>query len=443
MAAKVNTFFAPLTKQEQKVQVPVMADRLHAMVDDMVAQGVIPRDLAQDWYGGATKQQTAIARLAIPELREDAKAGLYHVVNSILSSGQQVPVESQVGLNLFDQYLRTGRFSTLDPTAPGYAGAYLTTGTEKGLKGERAVGLLGDLSPAAPRTINHEQALQRLDALVQAYGEQGAMDVMLGTVPFKVKGEVVERPAMIHLFGPKIGRYMMDKMGLPGDGLSTIDLWMARLYYMLRGDNSNVAGSKLNDAVTPEMRRTMQAVLADYATRFDMPESSAQAIAWYAIKNAFGNAGAREKAKAYATLGSATADALLTTGKRYQDPIRQGYQRLTPQQEAAWSDKLEQLLEGTPATAKQAAKMEKDLQGLIKRGKVYGQHETREGWHDPKLRDFAKRIGRPGTIRPEAGAFAGRVYGITGLGVGAGAVGGREDERPADRRGVQPLGRRP
>ena len=299
--------------------------------------------------------------------------------------------------------------------------------------------------------MNHEQALQRLDALVQAYGEEGALDVMLGSVPFKVNGQEQLRPALIHLFGPKIGRYAMDKLGLPGDGLSTIDLWMARLYYMLRGDMGNIAGNKLNDAVSPEMRRTMQAVLADYARAGDMPESSAQALAWYAIKNAFGDAGAREKPQAYATLGSATADAVTSPGKQYGKGIRQGWEVVTPKVREKLEGDMVDLLdrvtdEAAPMTEKQRAKADKQLTRLLGTAQVADRFGPgkREGWTDPTLKDFAKRIGRQGTIRPTKGAFAGRVFGLAPLGVApfsGDAPRFPSDEEEHPRRGKQPLGR--
>jgi len=352
--------------------VPEMVTRLDTMVNDLVDQGVIPREMAQDWYRGATLDQRAIARLALPELREDPKYTLYTVVNSILSSGQEVPVETRQGLNVFNQYLRTGRFSVLNPESVQYKQAL--TGGKKGLTGERGSGVLGEQMAASPRTLNHEQALARLDSIVQAYGEDGAIEALVGNVPIMGKGGRVvkeERPALVYLFGPKIGQYAMDKLGMPGGGKSTIDLWMARLDYALRGDPRGAADG-MRDAVSPEMRRRMQSVLAEFAARNNMPESSAQALAWYAIKNAFRNAGAREKKLAYTTLGSGTTEALLGPGKEFGGPIAQG----------------------------------------LMRGQSYAQ--AAEGWDDKTLREFARRTGRAGQIQPMAGAFAGKTFDIGG-----------------------------
>jgi len=328
-ARQVYSMFPRLRAQRDEVVVPEMVTRLSTMVDDLVNQNVIPREMAQDFYRGATLDQRQIARLALPELREDPKYTLYTVVNSILSSGQQVPVETRQGLNVFDQYLKTGRFSILNPEDAQYKQA--VTGGKKGFTGERGTGLLGEAMAASPRTLNHEQALARLDALVQAFGEEGAVEALVEGVPI-MAGRTVkeERPALVYLFGPKIGQYAMDKLGIPGGGKSTIDLWMARLDYALRGDAGAIQGNKLNDTVLPTMRRRMQGVLAEFAAQNNMPESSAQALAWYAIKNAFRNAGGAE------------------------------------------------------------------------------------GWNDPRLREFARRTGREGTIAPTSGAFAGKVYDITG-----------------------------
>lgn len=393
-AKQVYTKFAPLVAESDEVIVPEMTSRLAAMVDEMVAKNVIPREMAQDFYRGATLDQRQIARLALPELREDPKYTLYTVVNSILSSGQQVPVETRQGLNVFEQYLQTskreadgrlipGRFSILNPEGAQYKQA--VTGGKKAFTGERGTGFLGERMAASPRTLNHEQALARLDALVQSLGEEGAVEALLGTVPI-MAGKTVkeERPALTFLFGPKIGQYAMDKLGLPNGGKSTIDLWMARLDYALRGDTEAIQGTKLNDEVSPGMRRRMQAVLAQYAADNNMPESSVQALAWYAIKNAFREARAKEKAQAYATLGSASTESIMTplTREFSPEPIAQG-------------------LVKTPGSYERAV----------------------EGWNDPTLRDFAKKTGREGKIAPTAGALAGKVFDIGGaLGEGTSAL---------------------
>jgi hypothetical protein len=371
-AQTVYTRFPRILGTTPERVVPEMVTRLDTMVNDLVDQGVIPREMAQDWYRGATLDQRAIARLALPELREDPKYTLYTVVNSILSSGQEVPVETRQGLNVFNQYLKTGRFSVLDPESVQYKQAL--SGGKKGLTGERGEGVLGERMAASPRTLNHEQALARLDAMVQSLGEDGTIEALVGGVPIMGPGRVVkeERPALVYLFGPKIGQYAMDKLGMPGGGKSTIDLWMARLDYALRGDKAGAAGGKMQDAVNPEMRRRMQQVLAEFATRNNMPESSAQALAWYAIKNAFRNAGAKEKRLAYTTLGSGTTEALMSPAKDFSTPIAQG----------------------------------------LMRGETYGR--AAEGWDDKTLREFARRTGREGTIQPMAGAFAGKTFDIGG-----------------------------
>ena len=387
-AKRVYTQFPSLSAEADEAIVPEMTTRLSKMVDDLVDQGVIPREMAQDFYRGATLDQRQIARLALPELREDPKYTLYTVVNSILSSGQQVPVETRQGLNVFDQYLRTGRFSILDPADAQYKTAL--TGGKKAFTGERGTGLLGEAMAASPRTLNHEQALARLDALVQALGEDGAVAALVERVPI-MAGRVVkeERPSLVYLFGPKIGQYAMDKLGILNDGnKSTIDLWMARLDYALRGDASGIEGNKLNDAVSPMMRRRMQQVLGQYAEQNGMPESSAQALAWYAIKNSFRNAGGREKKMAYATLGSATTDALMT-------PM------------------TKELGAGPLA------------QGLVKKPGSYD--AAAEGWNDPTLEGFAKRTGRKGTIAPVSGALAGKVFDAGGaFGASLGTQFGRQ-----------------
>jgi hypothetical protein len=388
-AKQVYSQFPRLGREDLGAVVPEMVSRLGTMVDDLVDTGVMNREMAQDFYRGATLDQRQIARLALPELREDPKYALYTVVNSILSSGQQVAAESRQGLNVFEQYLKTGRFSILNPENAQYKQSL--TGGKKAFTGDRGTGLLGEQMAASPRTLNHEQALNRLDALVQSLGEDGAAAALAETVPI-MRGKTVieERPALVFLFGPKIGQYAMDKLGIIGGDKSTIDLWMARLNHMLLGvgDDVPLKGKALNDDVDPAMRNRMQAVIARYAKEKGIPESSAQAVAWYAIKNAFRGAGSQEKKMAYATLGSATTDAMAT-------PLTKEFT-------------------GEPLT-----------QGMVKQSTAYDR--AAEGWDDPTLRDFAKKTGRQGTIAPTAGAFAGKVFDVGGaFGAAVGTQFGRE-----------------
>ncbi len=381
VAKTIYKEFPRLRSTRLEAQVPEMVSRLKTVVDSLIADGVIPRELAEDWYRTLTGSQRQVAQLAMPEVRQDPKYVLYTIVNSILSSGQEVPVESRVGLNVFDQYLRTKRFTMLNPDDPAYATAY-RQGTKIDAKGRevlarglrspsRVVGILGESAPAAPRTVNHEMALQRLDALVQAYGEEGAVERLLGTVPI-MQGKTVkeQRPALLELFGPKIGQYAMDKLNIPGSG-STIDLWMARMDYFLRGDAAGgIRNGKLNDVVTPLMRRRMQTVLEQYAQEYGMSPSSAQALAWYAIKYAFSKAGGTMKPQTYATLASATTDALTRAGKKYAQPIVQGVGKMRTEN-IGWSS-------------------------------------------DEALSKYLKRTGQTGQVAPQYGGYAGTAFDIGG-----------------------------
>lgn len=382
VARSVYKRFGPLPDTEDPAVITEMVGRLGTMVDELVASGVIPREMAQDWYKEATTVQRKIASLAIPELRSDPKFTLYTIANSIVSNGQEVPVESRTGLHLFEQYVQTGRFSLLDPRdLKAWERSYVEGVKEledgravlrKGIDTKSRVrGVLGETVAGSIRDVNHELALARLDFMVQHFGEEKAIDLLLGNVGFQVKGGIDERPTLTHLFGPKVGQSALDKLGLPSGEKSTIDLWMARLDRMARGDvQGGVRGKTLVDDVSPAMRRRMQAVLSTYAKQHGMPESSAQALAWYAIKNVFGQAGAKEKKNAYATLGSATLDALTTPGKAYPHRMRRGME---------------------------------------------GVDEPARGWsRDALMADYAERIGRKGEFRPTSGPFKGIELGAMG-----------------------------
>lgn len=362
-ARKVYRMFPRMKSLNPKVLVPRMVDRMETMVDDLVKDGIIPAEIAQNWYKGATTLQRKIIELVLPELKEQPKYVISTIANSIVSNGQEVPTEALVGTHITDQYLRTDRLTVLDPNDPGYLSAYRQGKSNKGIDGERGRGLGGSHFASSTRSKNHEIALQRLDAIVQAKGEAGAVEWLLNTwVPIK-GGE--PRPLLVELFGEKVGQYALDKMGLPSGGGSTIDLWMARMDYALRGDFTGLRETgPLNDNVPPAMRGRMQGVLAEYAKRHGVSESSAQALAWYAIKYGFRKAGAAEKIHAYATLASGSAQAVIAPPGAFP------------------SSRITQ-----------------------------GERGGTTGWtKDAKLSLALKRLKQTGTIAPTAGGFAGTVF---------------------------------
>lgn len=365
--------FAPLpARAKPDVRVRVMADRAQQLMDDFAASTGMPAEMTRDWYRAAGKSQLAMARVIFPELRSDPKRILRTVAESILSNGQQVNDEVRAGANVWEQYTRDGIVSTMGPDA--VHGGY-TQATASGARpakffaGPRAVGIEGERVAGSSRQLTHETSLQRLQALVDTMGEERAVEWLFQPVTIKgasrggVKAADRQVLNITELFGPKIGQYASDKLGIPSEG-STIDLWMARFYHMLTGHDvpvmSKAAKLKalqaearaarkandedaleriaeeltevkkstesafLDDKVTDQMRSEMQAVLGEVAKRNGATPSSAQAVAWYTVKNLFRQAGAREKPNAYATLSSAMGDFLTGPTRAFDEATAMG-----------------------------------------------------------------------------------------------------------------------
>lgn len=383
--------------------------RLRVEIQQLAHDLGLTRQEIEDWYAGGSRLLRDQLTLGLPTLADDDMWVIFTAASSALSSGQKVNDEIRSAANIWAQVERTlaadtpswKGLSILDVDGRSYGkkkaapALFRRTKGNRGFIGQRALGIgmpSGGYEPVAlsQRTLNHEAFLADLRASLEANGpaavarqlRDGELKIGMRNVkdergkPIKdpVTGKNLQEPTRVEpvaisAIGPKTGQYFLDKLGLGGSG-STIDLWMARLYHILRGDaptrivteddllkarkrlddaeklelddeeieeldaliKGGVGKATIDDSVTPYMREVMQEVLRGIARDFDAAPSSAQALAWYAVKRMFARAGAREDPNAYATLASGAADFLSTPrtpalakgAKTLDDPIRMG-----------------------------------------------------------------------------------------------------------------------
>lgn len=406
--------------------------RLRVEIEALVHDLGLTEQEIKDWYSGGARLLRDIASLSLPTLHDDDHWTVFTAISSVLSSGQKVNDEIRSAMNVWAQFEENDidGLSLLSLSKEGAEREY-STASSRAFSGVRARGIgteVGGREAVAlsQRTINHEAFLSDLRGLLRRDGIAKVAKQLREGRLYVFKGKKNERsyPIALDVIGPKTGQYFLDKLGIGGEG-STIDLWMARLYHALRGETklrnvtaediekakktlktkaliadmsddeidalrtlakSKVGAQVLDDTVTPAMREVMQRVLQGIAKDFDAQPSSAQALAWYAIKRMVAKAGAREDANAYATLGTAAADATTVTR--------------------------------TPAVPKGL----ESLDSRISMGPQGGQ----PGWSYGKSREEAFGLtGRSGSLNPTvAGALAGAGTGAV-VGSVAGAYGDR------------------
>lgn len=341
-AVALSGRFRPIPKgSSPKDIVRLIVPRLTKVIDDFVNESGLSSDMVRDWYSAGTEDQRKILTLIQPERANDNRHILATAYHSIISNGNPVVAETRAGAGVFEQWVKTGNVSLFDPKNVSYQRFPLErkggqVQRQLAIEGKRGVGIGGERYPAQGRPLTHEKALRRLQQLISEKGEEGAVQYLLSSRTMrdgKVKHRAVEE------FGPKIGQYFLDKIGVPSEG-STIDLWMARLYDVLAGRKPKIITGKgargkgsdnferLADNVSPLMRAVMQQALKQWADQNGAKPSSAQAIAWYAIKNLFRQVGAAEKPDAYATLATAASDLVSGSipGKKLGDEsVRMGF----------------------------------------------------------------------------------------------------------------------
>lgn len=316
--------FRVLRSSKPATRVKRIAERINVLIDEFLEETGVSQELASDWYRTGSTENRRVAQSVIPELRDEDNYTLYTVVSSILSNGQEVPDEVASSLGVMEQFFRTGRISMLDPAAEQLmtyrvARANGTEAPQRAMRGPKGLGMKtlsgsDELIPASPRSLTHQGAFRVLESMIEDLGVEQTVAMLRGTVSRRKGGELQDVPVLQELFGPKIGRYAADKLGVHGgtDAEATLDLWMARLYHAVNGQAAVNAAGEIDDTVTPLMRREMNAAMQRLARQRDVPVSTIQAESWYGIKHAYRKAGAKEKADAYATLPSAATDALFT-----------------------------------------------------------------------------------------------------------------------------------
>lgn len=330
MKQGVSKRFRKLTTSNQSRRVRTMADRAEELIDEFLEEAGVTPEIARDWYREGAETARRVLSTIQPELRSDPQHVIQTVISSILSNGQQVGDEVRGARLVYENWLKNGEFTMLKPGARrGRVQALTEEGkpqTYRTIEGE-TIEELGDAFGGSPRSYLHETQLRMLQHLSD---EVGGDPEQLATLllSFRTLRGGRRLPVLEEVFGPKIGQYASDKLGVFGEDKATVDLWGARLYWMLRGMEqptkvTDKGKTVLDDSVTPAMREELNRVFQRVSENRDIPMSAVQAETWYAIKLAFQKAGAAEKRAAYATLPSAATDAIFSP-RRSPSRLEQG-----------------------------------------------------------------------------------------------------------------------
>lgn len=324
-AKQVYRRFPPIGSRPTQERIKLGARRLSRLIEEFAEEAGLTPDQIRDWYGAGASTQRKILQLVQPERAVDHKNVIATFIHSVASNGAQVPVETRTGVNVVEQWLNTGRVSLFEPGTQRIerfpirdsAGRKNST---TAMEGRRGIGLRGERISMEGRPTAIEASLRKIQNLIDTLGEEKAAEYLTSTRTLR-NGRVVYNATEI--LGPKVGQYGLDKLGFPSSE-STIDLWMARMYHQIMGDTPRTVKDRrgttvLDDKVSPRIQSEMQRMIQAWAEKNGAKTESAQAVAWYAIKNAFRKAGANEMADAYATLPSSATDLLFNPPRQFPD----------------------------------------------------------------------------------------------------------------------------
>ena len=257
-----------------------------------------------DWYDGDIKETMKLLDEVNPKFKnnQDAK-DLTVFLTAILSSGTSVGQDITAATKIVDNYLNTGTVASKNPFS-----VYTKKEAEKFGKPEIA----GE--PKAWTAQTNTKALEFANSFIQDKGLRPFLDFLhtpttrreasqiaekYGLKPFSGKKD--EQIVGANLFGPKIGKFMKNMMGMEGDEV-VADIWFTRMMDRHSGNMFRMEAGKKNQNKTPrnvaEMQRN-QKFVEDLSSLTGYNKRDIQAVLWYFEQGLYTKLGVKSEPKGY------------------------------------------------------------------------------------------------------------------------------------------------
>ena len=257
-----------------------------------------------DWYDGDIKETMKLLDEINPKFKnnQDAK-DLTVFLTAILSSGTSVGQDITAATKVVDNYLNTGTVASKNPFS-----VYTKKEAEKFGKPEKA----GE--PKAWTAQTNTKALEFANSFIQDKGLRPFLDFLhtpttrreasqiaekYGLKPFSGKKD--EQIVGANLFGPKIGKFMKNMMGMEGDEV-VADIWFTRMMDRHSGNMFKMEAGKKNQNKTPrnvaEMQRN-QKFVEDLFSLTGYNKRDIQAVLWYFEQGLYTKLGVKSEPKGY------------------------------------------------------------------------------------------------------------------------------------------------
>lgn len=277
---------------------------------------------ASEWYSKQGQQASAQMQTLIPELRgSPEKRFVANTILALTSSGATVEDNLARALPIIRQYIKTGQITQLD-VSRGVQNAEAMGPLMAEQVGQKRVrqGIWPTDLKGSTRAQAVESGLRKLQLFLDANGgdEKAVRDFFQQTYKTKV-GDI---PTSADVFGPKVGRFLMNVEGMGGE--VTVDSWALRTWmrWMGYGDEARLAFDKeavtkdnpqglvLRGGPTPEenaeiresFTRLARQISKETGENFD--PADVQALLWYLEKFNYGKWGSKSELESFADVGN-------------------------------------------------------------------------------------------------------------------------------------------
>ncbi len=253
-----------------------------AVVDDMVAE--IEFQTGQEnnglnWYTEDVADAFDVSQRMFPTLSSGTNRQLLAII-AALNSPQNDATQNWVdALDAYEQFEQTGEVPTLRQNGKQYG----TEAVQKAMASlNHMVQTMGTENAVEWLTTPHTiKELREMKASTGQYAGKGSG---------LVAGKMADVKLGAHMFGPKVGPFFLDVMGMPQEEV-TVDLWMTRTW-------TRLIGAKIVDQ-PGKMRPAINRAVAEAAERTGLEPNQAQAVLWFFEQELYNELGSKTKPESF------------------------------------------------------------------------------------------------------------------------------------------------
>ena len=220
-----------------------------------------------DWYDDDIKKAFTDTAKVIPSLKDESKRQLFSIMAGILSPQINARDNWFIAAKAFEHYEKTGVIPGVNPDT-------------------------GGLWQGGTQSPNKKKAMDFLNNMVKAMGEEGTLDWLqsnhtvkeinefrkkYGGMSSGIDGKLNDERPGLYAFGPKVGPFVSNINGIHD---VTVDKWATRTFNRYFGTMTDANG-KVIDAPTEPQRRAVKALMNEVASDANIKNYQVQSLLWF------------------------------------------------------------------------------------------------------------------------------------------------------------------